>query len=169
MWVHRERWRHTYVHTWHTACWLQSWNRGYRYPQAQATLDLAHAQGSTFEAGLVVMVLVAGRQTHTNATTYQIWQHDKFDQLLVILSELYERRLAFSVICLQESWLNEHDDTSPFLIPGCSLIHQGKICSQHGGLIISCQNLLSWGMCIGRHSKITTTILLKCLWSNFCL
>ena len=59
----------------------------------------------------------------------------KFDQLLVILSELYERRLAFSVICLQESWLNEHDDTSPFLIPGYSLIHQGKICNQHGGLM----------------------------------
>ena len=59
----------------------------------------------------------------------------KFDQLLIILSELCEGCLAFSALCLQESWWNEHGDIAPFLIPGHSSKHLGKVYSQHGGSI----------------------------------
>ena len=30
---------------------------------------------------------------------------------------------------------NENDDTAQFLLPGYSLVHQGKSCSEHGGLL----------------------------------
>ena len=60
----------------------------------------------------------------------------KFDQLCVILSELYEKELAFSVICFQESWLKDEDDVSPYLLPGYNLINQPAVCSKHGGLMI---------------------------------
>ena len=40
-----------------------------------------------------------------------------------------------SVICLQESWLNERDDISPFLDFRIQFNPPRKICSQHGGLI----------------------------------
>ena len=42
----------------------------------------------------------------------------------------------FSAICIQETWLRNNQDTSLFQTPGCNLIHKGKICSEHGGLII---------------------------------
>ena len=58
----------------------------------------------------------------------------KFDQLSVVLSTLYNEGLSFSLICFQELWLNENDDTAQFLLPGYSLVHQGKSCSEHGGL-----------------------------------
>ena len=41
----------------------------------------------------------------------------------------------FSAICIQESWLKQGQDISLFQIPGCNLINQPKICSEHGGLI----------------------------------
>ena len=42
--------------------------------------------------------------------------------------------LSFSVICFQETWLTENDDVTPFPLSGYSLTHQGKSCSEHGGL-----------------------------------
>ena len=57
----------------------------------------------------------------------------KFDQLCVILSELYEKELAFSVICFQESWLKDEDDVSPYLLPGYNLMNQPAVCNKHGG------------------------------------
>ena len=59
----------------------------------------------------------------------------KFDQLSVVLSTLYNEGLSFSLICFQETWLSENDDTAQFLLPGYSLVHQGKSCSEHGGLL----------------------------------
>ena len=59
----------------------------------------------------------------------------KFDHLFVVLSTLYNEGLSFSLICFQETWLNENDDTAQFLLPGYSLVHQGKSCSEHGGLL----------------------------------
>ena len=60
----------------------------------------------------------------------------KFDQLDILLSELYDKELAFSVICFQESWLRDEDDITPYLFPGYNLINQGRVCSKHGGLMI---------------------------------
>ena len=41
-----------------------------------------------------------------------------------------------SAICIQETWLNEHDDISIFNLNGYNCISQGKTCSQRGGLVI---------------------------------
>ena len=68
----------------------------------------------------------------------------KFDQLCVILSELYEKELAFSVIRFQESWLKDEDDVSPYILPGYNLINQPAVCSKHGGLMIYVKECLSY-------------------------
>ena len=60
----------------------------------------------------------------------------KFDKLTTLLSYLNESNFMFSAICIQETWLRHDQDTSPFEIPGYNLIHKGKSCSEHGGLII---------------------------------
>ena len=44
--------------------------------------------------------------------------------------------MAFSAICLQESWLTDDSDLSQYQLPNYNLIHQGKKCSGHGGLLI---------------------------------
>ena len=62
--------------------------------------------------------------------------NSKFDSLLAFLSHLDERGYNFDAICLQETWLSPKCDTSFFNMPGYHLIHQGKTCSQHSGLII---------------------------------
>ena len=54
----------------------------------------------------------------------------KFDQLNISFSELCDKELAFSVICLQESWLRD-DDITPYLLPGYHLVNQGRVCSKH--------------------------------------
>ena len=58
----------------------------------------------------------------------------KFDQLSDMLCTFYNEGLSFNLICFQETWLAENDDVTPFLLPGYSLAHQGKSCSEHGGL-----------------------------------
>ena len=60
----------------------------------------------------------------------------KFDKLTTLLSYLNESNSMFSAICIQETWLRHDQDTSLFEIPGYNLIHKGKSCSEHGGLII---------------------------------
>ena len=60
----------------------------------------------------------------------------KFDELNILLSELYDKELALSVICLQESWLRDEDDITQYLLPGYHLINQGRVCSKHGCLMI---------------------------------
>ena len=44
--------------------------------------------------------------------------------------------MAFSAICLQESWLTDDSDLSQYQLPNYNIIHQGKKCSGHGGLLI---------------------------------
>ena len=60
----------------------------------------------------------------------------KFDKLTTLSSYLNESNFMFSAICIQETWLRHDQDTSLFEIPGYNLIHKGKSCSEHGGLII---------------------------------
>ena len=62
--------------------------------------------------------------------------NSKFDTLTTLLSYLNESYCMFSAIWIQESWLRHDQDTSLFEIPGYNLIHKGKSCSEHGGLII---------------------------------
>ena len=40
------------------------------------------------------------------------------------------------MICLQETWLSENDDLSPFQIEGYNCVSQGKSCSNNGGLLL---------------------------------
>ena len=42
---------------------------------------------------------------------------------------------SIAAICLQETWLSHKSDASLYNIPGYQLIHKGKSCSEHGGLI----------------------------------
>ena len=58
--------------------------------------------------------------------------------------ELNNADTAFSTICLQESWLTDDSDLSQYQLPNYNLIHQGKKCSGHGGLLsLFTQTLLS--------------------------
>ena len=72
--------------------------------------------------------------------------NSKFDSLSAFLSHLNEKGYNFDAICLQETWLPPDGDTSLFNIPGYHLIHQGKICSQHSGLIIYLSNKFSYSV-----------------------
>ena len=64
----------------------------------------------------------------------------KYDNLVSMLSILKEYNIAFSAICIQESWLNDYHDVSLVQISGYNMIHQGKQCCGHGGLIIYLQD-----------------------------
>ena len=62
--------------------------------------------------------------------------NSKFDKLSTLVQYLNENGFSFKAICIQESWLNEDQDTTLLQIPDYNMIHQGKNCSEHGGLII---------------------------------
>lgn len=68
----------------------------------------------------------------------------KFDQIYILLSALHEKNLAFSAICIQESWLSDSDDIAQFVLPGYNLINQGWKCSKHGGLMIYIKDTFSY-------------------------
>ena len=68
----------------------------------------------------------------------------KFDQLISMLTFLQDHNLSFKAICLQESWLSDYHDVSVFQIPGYNLVHQGKRCCGHGGLMVYIQNQYSY-------------------------
>ena len=68
----------------------------------------------------------------------------KFDKINLILCDLLSEDLHFSAICFQESWLKENDDTSLIQIPDYNLVHQGKICCGHGGLLTYIHKTYSW-------------------------
>ena len=70
----------------------------------------------------------------------------KFDYLSAFLSHLNEKGYNSDAICLQETWLPLDGDTSLYNIPGYHLIHQGKICSQHSGLIVYLSNKFSYSV-----------------------
>ena len=72
--------------------------------------------------------------------------NSKFDSLLAFLSHLDEKGYNFDAICLEETWLSPKCDTSFFNIPGYHLIHQGKTCSQHSGLIIYLSDKFSYSI-----------------------
>ena len=60
----------------------------------------------------------------------------KFDNLFAIINNLSISGHFVGAICLQETWLTGNADLSLLQIPGYKLIHQGRKCTRHGGLII---------------------------------
>ena len=64
----------------------------------------------------------------------------KFNELELFVYELQENGLAFSAICIQESWLDDNCDLSQYQLDGYECISQGKSCSSKGGLIIYLRN-----------------------------
>jgi hypothetical protein len=63
----------------------------------------------------------------------------KIDQLKIFIERLKHLGHAFSVICIQESWLTDNADTSQLQLEGYKMISQGHSCSTKGGLIIYLQ------------------------------
>ena len=59
-----------------------------------------------------------------------------FSELEAFVFELQSINFNFSVICLQASWLYEHEDSSLIELDGYNCIAQGKTCSTKGGLIM---------------------------------
>ena len=64
----------------------------------------------------------------------------KFDNFFAIINRLSSLGIFFGAICLQETWLTANADLSLLQMPGYKLIHQGHICSKHGGLLIYLNN-----------------------------
>ena len=60
----------------------------------------------------------------------------KFSELEAFVEELNMINFKFSLICLQETWIDESEDISPFHLQGYDCISQGKTCTSKGGLII---------------------------------
>ena len=60
----------------------------------------------------------------------------KFDSLALLIAELANTELNFSVICLQETWLTDNCDISLLQLENYTCISQGKRCCGHGGLMI---------------------------------
>ncbi len=60
----------------------------------------------------------------------------KFAQFCIFLKTLSKLDFAFSVICIQESWLSDNDDYSQFQLEGYKCIPQGQSCSSKGGLTL---------------------------------
>ncbi len=60
----------------------------------------------------------------------------KHSELDIFVHDLREKGFEFSTICIQKSWLSNHDHYAPMNITGYVLIPQGKSCSAKGGLII---------------------------------
>ena len=71
----------------------------------------------------------------------------KFDQILAVITDLENNGFRFSALCVQETWLDEHSDTSLLQIPGYSLINCGRVCSAHGGLAIYLHEKYTFHIC----------------------
>ena len=62
--------------------------------------------------------------------------NSKYDNLIIFIEELKNVNFEFSVICVQESWLDCNADLSLFQINHYQCISKGKSSSKHGGMII---------------------------------
>ena len=60
----------------------------------------------------------------------------KFEEFKIMLEFLSSRGHVFGVICLQETWLCDDDDTARFELDGYKFISKSRTCSAHGGLAI---------------------------------
>ena len=60
----------------------------------------------------------------------------KFDEIDIFINQISKHYPPLSAICIQETWLDDHDDISLFNLEGYICLSQGKTCSQRGGLLI---------------------------------
>ena len=70
---------------------------------------------------------------------YFISEYTKFDELKIILDNMNQHH-PISIICLQETHLDENDSTLSFELTGYQLISKSRYCSKAGGLIIYIHN-----------------------------
>ena len=66
--------------------------------------------------------------------------NSKFSEIQSLISDLNKDNLLFDAICFQETWLHTNDDVGIFHLPAYNIIHKGKICCGHGGLVIYLNN-----------------------------
>ena len=69
----------------------------------------------------------------------------KFDNFFAIINRLSSLGIVFGAICLQETWLRANAGLSSLQMPGYKLIHQGRICSKHGGLLVYLKDDFTYG------------------------
>ena len=60
----------------------------------------------------------------------------KFSEIEAFIEEISTVNFKFSIICFQETWIDESEDISLFHLQGYDCISQGKTCTSKGGLII---------------------------------
>ena len=60
----------------------------------------------------------------------------KFNELVAFVQELHLINYDFSIICIKESWLTEHDDLSHIQLEDYTCISLGKNSSTKGGFIL---------------------------------
>lgn len=96
------------------------------------------------------------RSNESNFTTLSLNMQSlnaKYDALSIVINNLHIDNLHFSVIALQETWLDCNQDTNMFNLPNYKLITQGKSCSHHGGLAIYLHKDFSYSI----HAQVTTS------------
>ena len=59
----------------------------------------------------------------------------KYDEIEIFINEVLQCCQPLSAICIQETWLNKHDDISLFNLNCYNCISKGKTCSQRAGLV----------------------------------
>ena len=60
----------------------------------------------------------------------------KFDDILILVENVYQRNQNIDILCIQESWLGEHSHYSQYNIDGYDMYYQSSVCSSYTGLII---------------------------------
>ena len=66
--------------------------------------------------------------------------NSKFSVIQSLITDLSKDNLLFDAICFQETWLHTNDDVGIFHLPDYNIIHKGKVCCGHGGLVIYLSN-----------------------------
>ena len=70
--------------------------------------------------------------------------HAKFNELQAFVKDMQSVQFNFSVICIQESWLKDADDTSQIDLDDYTCISQGRSSSTKGGLAMYVNNQFSF-------------------------
>ena len=60
----------------------------------------------------------------------------KFNEISLLIEELKSKDAEIEILCLQETWLRDTDDHTPFNLPNYNMVYSGKVCSERGGLMI---------------------------------
>ena len=91
---------------------------------------------SYYDTNLLKSTLASKKQCFTVLSSNIESINAKFNELQILIKQLQDTDLHFSAICLQETWLDDNDDTGLIQLDNYECITQGKKCSNKGGLII---------------------------------